>query len=250
MGAWFCRFLQERGYEVHVDDPRASPFPSARVADRAWDLVLVATPPSTVPDLVDRIAAAVPASTLVVDVASVKGDTVRRLSALAGGGRRAASLHPMFGPQTELLMGRNVLVLDAGNPEAADAAAQLFEHTAALTHRLPAQDHDALMAEVLTLAHATSLAFNHALAHGRRAFADLDRVASTTFRRQTEISREVANENPRLYYEIQALNPESEPVLARLEAAVQTLRRLVASHDEAGFVGYMEEGKRFYGGPA
>jgi chorismate mutase / prephenate dehydrogenase len=248
MGSWFCRFLEERGYSVDVDDPRPSPYPRGRPGGRKYDLVLVATPPSTLPEIVGRIGDSLTDSTLLVDVGSVKGETAAVLKRLAKKGRRVASLHPMFGPRTELLMGRNVLVLDAGRPEAAKAAGALFEDTAARTLHLPLDEHDRLMAEVLTLAHATSLAFNQALARGGRRYEDLEPVASTTFRRQTDVSREVASENPRLYYEIQALNPASDGVLARLEASVHDLRRLVGAHDEAGFVRFMEEGRGVYGG--
>jgi chorismate mutase / prephenate dehydrogenase len=250
MGTWFCRFLEERGYEVHVDDPRPSPYPRGKPAGKAYDIVLVATPPSTLPEVVKRIAGSIDASTLLLDIGSVKGEVASVLRGLARDGRRVASLHPMFGPKTELLMGRNVLVLDAGRPEAVESAASLFSDTAARTLRMPIEEHDRLMAEVLTLAHATSLAFNRALARGGRGYKELEPVASTTFRRQTDVSREVASENPRLYFEIQALNPASDAVLARLEESVRELRALVRARDEAGFVGFMEEGRRVYGGAA
>jgi len=248
MGSWFCRFLDERGYDVFVEDPNPSPYPKGRMGDRKYDLVLVATPPSTLPEILERHGDALSDSTLLIDIGSVKGDCVPVLRRLAKKGRRVASLHPMFGPKTDLLMGRNVLVLDAGKKEAADAAAELFADTAARTLRLSLDEHDPYMAEVLTLAHATSLAFNRALAKGGHDYQDLAPVASTTFRRQTDVSREVASENPRLYFEIQALNPASDAVLARLEESVRELRRLIQSRDEAGFVRFMEDGRRVYGG--
>ena len=248
MGTWFARFLEERGYDVYVDDPKPSTFPKGHPGDRAYDLVLVATPPSTLPQILESLARQLPPASTLLDIGSVKGAGTEVLERHARQGKRVASLHPMFGPKTELLMGRNVLVLDAGNAAAAAAAGELFARTAARTHRLPLREHDPLMAEVLTLAHATSLAFNHALASGRRPFSELETFASTTFRRQVEVSREVASENPRLYFEIQALNPASDAVLARLESSARDLRTIVKGKDEAGFVRYMEEGKRVYGG--
>lgn len=248
MGTWFCRFLEERGYDVFVDDPKPSNFPAGRLADRAYDLVIVATPPSTLPSVLERLGKDLPPKSTLLDIGSVKGAGADVLRRLAKTGKHVTSLHPMFGPRTDLLMGRNVLVLDAGDAAAAATAAELFARTAARTQRLPLVEHDPLMAEVLTLAHATSLAFNGALARGGRPFQELDRVASTTFLRQVEVSREVASENPRLYFEIQALNPASDGVLGRLEESVHRLREIVRARDEPGFVRYMEEGKRVYGG--
>jgi chorismate mutase/prephenate dehydrogenase len=248
MGEWFARFLEEDGYDVFVDDPMPSAFPRGKVGDRAYDLILVATPPSTLATVLDDVGTAVDARTLVVDIGSVKGKAAATLRRLAKAGKRVASLHPMFGPHTDALMGRNVLVLDAGAPEAASAAGELFSRTAARTVPLPLSSHDELMANVLTLAHATSLAFNHALAAGGRSIRELEPVASTTFRKQVDVSREVARENPKLYFEIQALNPASGPVLQRLEDSVNELRARVAAHDERGFESYMAQGRRFYGG--
>lgn len=250
MGAWFGRFLEGQGYDVRIDDPQPGGFPKGKVGDRVYDLVVVATPPSTLPRVVEEVGRGLHDGTVLFDIGSVKGEAAGVLRALAKSGKHVASLHPMFGPRTELLMGRNVLVLDAGDAKATDVAHDLFAPTAANTLRLPLAEHDALMAEVLGLAHATSLVFNRTLAKGGRTILDLGPVASTTFRRQADVSREVAGENPRLYFEIQALNPSSKAVLARLEAAVRDLHGIVERHDEAGFVRYMEEGKAFYGGPA
>lgn len=248
MGQWFCRFLQEQHYDVYVDDPTSSPFPPAKVGDHPFDVVIVATPPQASAAALQQAGQAVGQDALVLDIASVKGPVAPVLRALAARGKRVASLHPMFGPHTDLLMGRNVLVLDVGNPEAADAAAKLFSSTAARTVRLTLDEHDTFMADVLSLSHAVSLSFNHALAQTNRTVEDMESVASSTFRKQVAVSREVAAENPDLYYEIQAFNPYTEDALNRLETAVKHLRSLVARSDRDGFVQFMQMGAQCYRG--
>lgn len=247
MGSWFARFLAEEGYEVSVKDLRESPYPSPGDRDR-FDLVVVATPPSTVGALLAEAAALAKPEGLVLDIASVKGAAARELRGLAAAGTKVASLHPMFGPKADTLMGRNVLLLDCGRPDAVAEAKELFASTAAKTHELALGEHDALMAEVLGLSHATSLAFNEALRAGTFGFRDLEAVASTTFRKQIDVSREVANENPRLYFEIQTLNPENLAMLKRLEAAVTKLRRIVESKDRLGFSDMMHRAAAYYEG--
>lgn len=248
MGAWFAHFLTELGYDVFVDDPKPSPYPKGTATERAYDLILLATPPSTLPGLVDDIGTRLTTSTLLADIGSVKGEAASRLSLLAKRGKKVASLHPMFGPRTDLLMGKNVLILDAGNSLATAEATKLFTNTTARTLQLPLVDHDALMAEILSLSHATSLVFNHALAAGSHRFVELESYASTTFRKQVEVSREVAQENPALYYEIQAFNPHAAEVLKRLKESAGLLRQVVSKRDEAAFRQFMEVGQRYYGG--
>lgn len=72
---------------------------------------------------------------------------------------------------------------------------------------MPLAEHDHLIAYVLGLSHALNIAFFTALANSVEARPKLAQMSSTTFDRQLKIASGVANENPRLYYEIQSLNP-------------------------------------------
>lgn len=246
MGKWFASFLSEQGYQVFVEDPQPSPFPSPSTDD-LFDVVLVATPPSTMPAVLPVAVRRVKPGGFLADIASVKGTAAATLASLAKAGNDVASLHPMFGPRVETLMGRNVLVIDCGRSHAATASARLFAPTAAQTRPIPLARHDGLMAEVLGLSHAASLVFNEALRQGPFAFRELEPVASTTFRKQTDLSREVANENADLYYEIQALNPQTPAMLDRLEKAASELRGILATGDRAAFVKWMRDASAYYG---
>lgn len=246
MGAWFVRFLQERGYHVSVQDPRAAPGTRPK-PEQTFDLVVVATPPASLPDVLGASRPWCGPAGLLVDIASIKGAATPVLRRLAMEGLRVASLHPLFGPSAETLAGRTVLVMDCGSTEAAAEAAALFSSTAARIEAVPLEEHDRLIGEILGLSHATSLAFNEALVHGDIPLKRLASAASTTFRRQEELSREVASESPDLYFDIQVLNPGSDGVLARLETAAATVRRLVAERDRKGFQALMERAAAYYG---
>ena len=76
----------------------------------------------------------------------------------------------------------------------------------------------------------------------------MDPFASTTFRKQVEVSREVAKENARLYFEIQTLNQDNLKVLARLEDAVKELRSIVEAKDRLRFVDLMHRAEAYYQG--
>lgn len=246
MGGWFARFLSEKGYTVHVLDPKPSRWPTGDPKEHAYDVVVLATPPSVLPRVIDEVVGAVANDALVFDIASIKGGAKEALRKLAADGRKVTSLHPMFGPQTELLMGHNVVLLDCGRPDAVKEADRLFADTTAARRTLPLGEHDARMAEVLGLAHATSLVFSRTLADGPYGREELEPLASTTFQKQVSVSREVAHENPRLYYEIQALNPHNRAVLDRFAQALDDFRRLVADEDADAFQEYMRTGREWY----
>ena len=82
---------------------------------------------------------------------------------------------------------------------------------------MPVEEHDELMSYVLGLSHAVNIAFFEALRQSGKGYDDLNRAASTTFRRQVETSRDVASENSQLYFEIQHLNPFNKDALEYLQ---------------------------------
>ena len=106
------------------------------------------------------------------------------------------SVHPMFGPDTELLSGRHVIFIDAGSPEALEAAQGLFASTMAERVVMGLDEHDRLIAYVLGLSHALNIAFFTALADSGEAAPRLARLSSTTFDAQIDVASKVAAGEP------------------------------------------------------
>jgi chorismate mutase/prephenate dehydrogenase len=106
-------------------------------------------------------------------------------------------------------------------------------------------EHDRLMAYVLGLSHALNIAFFTALAESGETVPRLADISSTTFDEQLRIAGRVAEENPNLYYSIQAENPHGLAVLAELRTAVARIEAVVQQADEAGFVRLMEKGRQY-----
>ncbi len=155
------------------------------------------------------------------------------------------SVHPMFGPDTELLSGRHVIFVDVGDPEATRAARELFASTMATLVEMDLESHDRLIAYVLGLSHALNIAFFTALAESGEAAPRLATLSSTTFDAQLKVAARVADENPDLYFEIQRLNDYGTESLAALLLAVERLRSVVRAGDAAGFRALMERGRAY-----
>jgi prephenate dehydrogenase len=143
----------------------------------------------------------------------------------------------MFGPSVVLLRECDVVICDTGDIAAADVVAQLFTSTTARLLHLPLDEHDRLMADVLTLAHATVIAFALALPESPVP------VRSTTLGALQTLAANLVRESPDVYYEIQALNPNSAASLDRLAEAIDRVRGAVRSRDAAGFRELMAQGK-------
>jgi chorismate mutase/prephenate dehydrogenase len=249
MGHWFVDFLASQGFEVEVADPAG---PIEGYPHRAdWqtsaldqDLIVVATPLGITEGVLHALAARAPKG-LVFDLASIKTPLRAGLDALVKAGVKVTSLHPMFGPDTDLLSGRHVIYIDLGNAAALAEAQDLFQPTMAERVVMGLDEHDRLIAYVLGLSHALNIAFFTALAESGEAAPRLARMSSTTFDSQLDVASRVAEESPALYFEIQALNEYGTESLSALLFAVERLRATVRSGDAAGFRQMMERGRDY-----
>ncbi len=249
MGRWFVQFLASQGFEVEVADPTDSPgdvrrFKDWRETDLSHDLIVVAAPLLTTNEILLEMARDAPKG-LVFDIGSLKSPLRRGLRAMAEAKARITSVHPMFGPDTDLLSGRHVIFVDVGVREATEEAQALFASTTAVRVSMDLESHDRLIAYVLGLSHALNIAFFTALAESGEAAPRLSTLSSTTFDEQLAVSKKVAGESPKLYFEIQSLNDYGTESLTALLYAVERLRSVVRAQDEAGFAALMERGREY-----
>jgi chorismate mutase/prephenate dehydrogenase len=254
MGGWFVQFLLSQGFDVQVADPAGGPAGVRAISDwrtitdlDAFHYIVVATPLGASSVILAQLAERRPRG-VVFDLGSLKSPLRAGLAALTAAGVKATSLHPMFGPNTELLSGRHVVFIDLGNAEALSAARTLFAPTMAEQVVMSLDEHDRLIAYVLGLSHALNIAFFTALAESGEAAPKLARMSSTTFDAQLDVAANVAEESPELYYEIQALNDYGAESLQALAAAVERLRKAVDSRDFPTFRALMEQGLAYLQG--
>ena len=249
MGRWFAQFLTSQGFGVEVADPSGGPagvpsVPDWRASDLTHDFIVLATPLGATDALLRDLALRRPAG-VIFDIGSLKSPLRAGLMALKSHGCRVTSVHPMFGPDTELLSGRHVIFVDLGVSEALAAARELFAPTMAEQVVTSLEDHDRLIAYVLGLSHALNIAFFTALAESGEAAPRLARISSTTFDAQLEVARRVAEESPELYYEIQSLNDYGAESLEALAKAVERVRTAVLSRDQETFTTLMRQGRDY-----
>lgn len=238
MGRWMRQFLSAGGFRVASLDT-AAPAPSqteGREALAHADLVLCCTPPAATAQLymswTDR-----PPRGVVTDIASIKTPVIPAIRRLQASGGRVASIHPMFGPSIALLRDADVVLCDTGDAEALEAVERLFQPTTARLVRMPLEAHDRHMADLLSLAHATAIAFALALPEREHP------VRSTTFGALERLASTVVRESPDVYFEIQSRNPHSFAALERLRAAIDRVMHAVAAGDATSFAALMRDGQ-------
>jgi chorismate mutase/prephenate dehydrogenase len=198
--------------------------------------VLCAAPPTPTAALYHEWCAAPPRG-VIVDIASIKTPLLSAIALLRAAGAQVASMHPMFGPSVVLLRDADVVICDTGDDGARDVAEAMFAPTTARLVRMPIEQHDKVMADLLALAHAAAIAFAAALPAADHP------VRSTTFQALEAIAGAVVRESPAVYFEIQAANPHAPAAVTRLREALGRLADAVARGDQPGFAALMEAGR-------
>lgn len=252
MGRWFAEFLASQSYNVTVADPAGRVEGFGYLAD--WrdstldqDLIVVATQLKLGNVVLHQIAERKPRG-IVFDVGSLKSPLRSGITALQSAGCKVTSIHPMFGPDTELLSGRHVIFCDLGCQEAIDEAQALFASTMAQRAVMSLDEHDRLIAYVLGLSHALNIAFFTALAGSGEDAPRLAQLSSTTYDAQVDVATKVAGESPELYFEIQSLNDYGRESLQALRDAVELLWQTVVAGDAPKFKSMMERGREYLAG--
>jgi len=244
MGRWLASFFSKRGHSIFIVDPNTSDctFPIIPIEKCVEsDIIIIATPVSIAENILNKIISLSPKG-IIFDILSVKTPIIQLIQKSIKDNIRICSVHPMFGPHAGSVAGRNILILDAGCKEANKVAEELFAGGSVFT--LPLEKHDPIVAYLLGLSHAVNLAYSDVIANSGFSFNDFSLMASTTFRKQSAVSKEVSDENAELYYSIQRENPKNKEVLNNLLNAIQ--RIISMPHDD--FIASMKHQSEWYSG--
>jgi len=240
MGGWFERFVISLGYNTQVveqDDTL-----DERVTNA--DLIILAVPLGRMRPVLKQILALQPQG-IVLEIASLKSHLVDVVNDGIAGGLQIACIHPMFGPDKDLLVGQNVIICRAGCQAAEQMAISLFSDTAANLAELPLDEHDRYMTWVLNLPHLISLAMGETLRGSGLPFERLTELGGTTFSEQMRVTEEVMSENPELYYNIQHINRHRTELYAALCNSVENIGRLSDTTDATGFIDLMQSWNKY-----
>ena len=240
MGKWLQRYLTGIGATVnivsrsvgHPDDMRDS------------DVVIISVPISSVESRLKEADAICKKDALIFDISSVKSPFAECLMDMAKR-RRVCSVHHMFGPSISSMLNRNVVVCDCGCRDAVTEAADMFDNEGSNLIYTSIERHDQLMAYVLAFAHASNIVFFTALRESGIPFSELNKIASTTFRKCLNTCIPVSEENAPLYHEIQRLNCNTEDMWDIFREALKEVREASLSDDPKRFIEIMESGKEY-----
>ena len=182
---------------------------------------------------------------LVFDIASLKSPILGTLEKAGQNLPNLVSIHPMFGPDVELLTGENILICDLGSQKATQMAADFFSKTSATLTITTPEQHDKLMGDVLGLSHFMNLLFGKTLSQTENEIEQLIGSKSTTFKSQINVTGKVVSENPSLYFEIQKLNSFTPEIYRRIQKSFDEITGHILEDSAESFADSMKQSNKF-----
>ena len=250
MGSWFSEFMSMQGYDVHIvdkniDEEDESHFSNWKDTDDNYDITLVATPLRESKEILEEILE-YGREGILFDIASIKSPIKETLTKISEKGMRVTSIHPMFGPDTDLLTGKHIVFMNLDEQDSHLEIMKLFESTTAQLIEMSIDSHDYAISYVLGLSHIINIAFSKVLHDSGEKEEEFSQVSSTTFKDQIEVARRVSQENPNLYFEIQHLNDHSIKTIEELNRVIQEISDAITMGSEENFVKIMNSGKKYF----
>lgn len=252
MGRLLAELLQMRGYDICVirSSGAIQSFPQLEdiecsIADS--DFSIVSVPMSLTSEVIKRAAMEIPGKR-VYEICSMKDHLKGAISEAEREGAKVISLHPMFGPRIGSF--RNLPVLFCGEKQqfAEDPLWKAFEAVGSKLLTIPVEKHDLLMTYILQLTHGVNIIYLTVLSNSGIDLEELNMAASPICRQQLKNARAVAQQDPKLYFEIQRLSGHLDELYDQIEKAERMLRDALKEESSTKFKSLMGIGKEYFKG--
>ncbi|MFP3945718.1 MAG: prephenate dehydratase [Archaeoglobaceae archaeon] len=196
MGTFFHNFFLNRGYNCDGYDIVEGKGRVEKEDIGNYDVIFLCIPMDKIEDTLETIKIYA-TSPLLVDIASIKEQV---LSHLEKSGMDYLSVHPMFGPGSEIGLS-NIIVVKESDRNEEEVILGEFKRAGAVLSRLPQNEHDRKMAEIQGIAHFTLLGMANFL--NDRFSRDELVYASPIFSVLYKLASRILNQDWKMYYLIQ-----------------------------------------------
>ena len=231
MGLWFSKYFLDMGFDLTGYDSENEKFVKNTKQARSLvssilstDYVMLCTPTRRTPEIIRLIAKEMKKGTYLIDISSEKSKTSHALSKIPAK-INPVCIHPMFGPGSKKLNGKNIISVPIKDAKKELAVAKSLFPTANFV-TIDSSEHDKKIAVILGLTHLMNLVFANILSKDDK-ISLTEKMSGTTFKIQKILAESILTESPELIETIIA-NPEIRKVaeefwkdVGRLLTAVQ-----------------------------
>lgn len=249
MGSFFVRYFLERGDAVRGSDPgrgkektppgggdRFASFPTNAEAVKGCDVTVIAVPMDSTLKVAKEVAGKLKPGSTLVEISSVKGETLPALRKLVGEDVTLLSIHPLFGPALESTKGMKIAVIarKKGGSEGPEAKLAKSLFPGARIIPMSRKEHDRTMAVVLSLTHLLNLVYAGTVSQFLSP-EEFMRVSTPNSSMQLTLAEAILAQDAKLSYGIQAGNAYTGKVAREASRELRRVLEMIESSDWKAF---------------
>lgn len=242
MGSWFSGFFRRHGLEVVVSD-KNTPLTNKMLVESS-DVVVFSVPINITEEVIESLLGSSRPEQLWMDVTSVKSSPVKTMLKSRA---EVVGMHPMFAPTLPSARGQNVIVCPERVRKWAGWMENMLAEEGAVIKITSPEKHDKIMAIIQGLTHFSLISLGHAFKQLGLDIRESLEYTSPIYRIRMDMVGRILNQNPRLYADIEILNPETQVAMREYIQSTMKLYMTVKDGDVEGFVSYFKEASDFVG---
>ena len=243
MGRWFDTFFTESGHNVLISG-RKTEITTKNIIDTC-DVVIISTPLEAAVRIAEEAGPLLTDQQLLMDFCSLKERIVSKMAEST----RAAVIgtHPMFGPFTESISGRNVVICPVNDSHWVRWLEDLLKNNGAEVTRMDPVDHDRHMAVVQGLTHLLTICMGKTLQKLGITPEKVSSCSTPIFKLNMDLLGRLFSQDLGLYANLIGKNDYMKDALAIFNSALREGEDCLVQGNNGDKLAYLEEIRGFLG---
>lgn len=251
LGRWIAQFLRARNFDLVITGRdeiigkkvskklKVQYTSKNREAVSRADVVILAVPIDSLPQVVAEISPYFKKGSLLMDVTSVKEKPAMIMNEHAAGKIEVIPTHPLFGPRVRSLDGQVVVLTPQKRGKWLQKVESFLENEKARIIVTTPQNHDRMMSIVQGLTHFAYIAIASTIERLNMDVKQSRKFASPVYSLMVDMIARIVAQNPHLYYSIQTENRYIKETHQTFLSVYRELMDMIDNGDEEGFVNLM-----------
>lgn len=243
MGQWFKRFFEKNGCKVLIASRKTKLKPQDCAAKS--DVVVITVPVDITVSVIKKIAPHVRKDALLMDLTSLKKEPVKTM--LKYSKSEVIGTHPVFGPSVKRIKDQTMILCPARGKKWLPWLKKILKKNEAKIKIANPAKHDRMMSVIQGIMHFGSISICHALKELGVDITNSQKYSSPIYKLRMDMVGRILNHDPKLYADIEILNPETTKALRAYLKSAHQLYKIINKKDTAKFIKYFKEAADYLG---
>lgn len=218
MGSWLKKFLESQGISPTISDESIKA--DNQIAEA--DIIFFSVPIEIAPKVILETAKKVSQNCLLIDLSSIKTETVKALASIK---LPSIAIHFLFGPTVSTIQNQKIAYIPIKENKLSKDLINLFKKSGAQIFQMTPKEHDYQMAHIQALTHFVNFSLAKVLIEDKISLNS--RVVTPIFLAQLSAISRVISQSPRLVSQIQISNPNFLEVVEKMQKTQSEIIALI-----------------------